>query len=48
MHSLPRSQSEIHLPLFDWANRHRAKPFPKITSWQIDRNLRVSHIEVRT
>lgn len=48
MHKLPHPQSEIYLPLFRWANRHHPSRSPKITSWQIDRNLRVLRVEVRT
>jgi hypothetical protein len=48
MRTITPSQTEIYLPLFQWANRHRAKPFPEIARWQIDRNLRVSNVEVRT
>lgn len=43
--ALPRI--EIHLPLFEWANRHRAKPFPTIMCWQIDRHLTVTRLDVR-
>lgn len=35
---------ESYLPLFKWAVRHRAQPFPKITRWQIDRNLNVLNV----
>lgn len=37
---------ESYLPLFEWAFRHRATPFPKITRWQIDRNLNVLYVRV--
>ncbi len=47
MHRLQQKPTEIYLPLFVWANRHRARPFPKITRWQIDRNLLVTKVEVR-
>ena len=47
MSILERSKTKIHLPLFEWANRHRAKPFPQIKRWQIDGNLLVTGIEVK-
>jgi hypothetical protein len=47
MQHIASPKTEIYLPLFAWANRHRVKPFPQITRWQIDGNLRVSRIEVK-
>ena len=46
MQRIAPPKTECYLPLFEWAKRHRAKPFPAITRWQIDRNLLVSRIEV--
>lgn len=48
MHHIASPKAEIHLPLFVWANRHRAKPFTRLTSWSIDRNLNVLKVQVRS
>jgi hypothetical protein len=46
VHHIAPPKIEIHLPLFAWANRHRAKPFPQIRRWHVDGNLCVTGIEV--
>jgi hypothetical protein len=46
MQHIASPKTEIHLPLFAWANRHRAKPFPQINRYQVDGNLRVTRFEV--
>ena len=47
MRTIAPPKSEIYLPLFAWANRHRAKPVFQITRYQVDGNLCVSGIEVK-
>jgi hypothetical protein len=46
MKTIAPTKTEIYLPLFAWANRHRAKPFPQIKRYQVDGNLRVTRFEV--
>ena len=47
MKTIAPSKTLIHLPLFAWTNRHRAKPFPQIRRWHVDGNLCVLGIEVK-